>query len=128
MLLSTMEALALGHSSEGVWACTKLRRGLSMTDYQRGLAQEVLRHVRTVLRDITTVSRKEWTHSDVAQWRIRQAIVALGIGSRASLHVCCRSRNPWWWRAQRLSYGLRAGSRLNPSFLWESIRRDWPNL
>ncbi len=99
-----------------------------MTEEQHHQVEEMRASIHAVLEAMANVSREEFLRSDDMQWRIMQAIVALGHGARALLWLVMLP-NPWWRRIVRLAQGLRGGyTRLDPKYLWETIPRDWPAL
>ncbi len=100
-----------------------------MTDAQRYSAEQMLASIRGVLREMAQVSREEFVSNADVQWHIMQAIVVVGSGVDSLFRLIVQYPDPWWWRASRLSYKLRAGySRLDPKYLWEALPRDWPAL
>lgn len=100
-----------------------------MTEFQRHIAEQMLTRIRSVLRELASMSREEFVRNDEVQWHIMQAIVVVGTGVDMLFWLIAQYPDPWWWRASRLSYRLRGGhSRLDPKYLWEAIPRDWSAL
>ncbi len=100
-----------------------------MTEDQRHIAQEMLASVRAVLRELAQMSREQWMRSGQAQWHVMRAMVVVGTGVGQLFWLLVRYPDPWWWRAERLGYGVRGGrSRFDLAYLWDAIPRDWPHL
>lgn len=99
------------------------------------LREETLRDILVSLRDVLAitraVSREQFLRDEDRQFRVMQAIVKLGWGVQilppGTLNY--KLHGPWWRRLERLRYGLVNGhTRLDWTYLWETIPRDWPEL
>jgi hypothetical protein len=97
---------------------------------RRALLSEMVAQVEDVMVAMRPLSREAFLRDEALQFRIEQAIVALGWAAvRLTFHLRQCPPHPWLLRSSRLRWGLMSGwSHLDWPFLWIAVPRDWPGL